>query len=87
MIFRVGISINSYPAATYTFIRREIRAMEALGVSTFRYALQPGEYKSVDPEDEIERKLTEYILKSGIALVLRCFLGALLTQPRARAEP
>jgi colanic acid/amylovoran biosynthesis glycosyltransferase len=83
---RVGYFINQYPAATHTFIRREIRAMEALGVSAFRYALRPGENNSIDPQDEIERKLTEYILKSGIVSVLRCFLGALLTQPRAVAR-
>ena len=83
---RVGYFINQYPAATYTFIRREIRAMEALGVSAFRYALRTGDHKSVDPEDEIEEKLTKHILRAGIGEILRCCVTALLTQPVSLAR-
>jgi colanic acid/amylovoran biosynthesis glycosyltransferase len=85
-MIRVGYFINQYPAATHTFIRREIRAMEALGVSTVRYALRPGEHRLVDPEDEIEKNLTEYVLKSSIVSILRCFLVAAVTQPLALAR-
>ena len=64
---RVGYFINQYPATTHSFIRREIRALEAIGVSTFRYALRSGIHKSVDPEDDIEEKQTKFIhrLESG----------------------
>ncbi len=78
---RVGYFVNQYPAATHTFIRREIRAMETLGVSTFRYALRPGEHKSVDPEDEIEERFTKHILRAGIGEIIRCCTAALLTAP------
>jgi colanic acid/amylovoran biosynthesis glycosyltransferase len=78
---RVGYFINQYPSVTHTFIRREIRGMETLGVSMFRYALRPAEHKSIDPEDEIEENLTKYILRSGFVEILRCFMVALLTQP------
>lgn len=79
---RVGYFINQYPAATHTFIRREIRAMETLGVSTIRYALRSGKHQSADPDDQIEAKQTKYILQSdGKVEILQCCLVALFTQP------
>ena len=78
---RIGYFINQYPAATHTFIRREIGAMEVLGVSVFRYALRSGEYELIDPEDEIEEKLTRHILRAGTGNILRCCLVMLLTKP------
>jgi colanic acid/amylovoran biosynthesis glycosyltransferase len=78
---RVAYFVNQYPSATHTFIRREIRAMEGLGVSTFRYALRPGEHVSVDLEDEAEEKVTRHILRAGIGEILWCCVTTLLTQP------
>jgi glycosyltransferase involved in cell wall biosynthesis len=80
---RVGYFVNQYPAATHTFIRREIRALEAMGVSTPRYALRSGTHKSVDPEDEIEEKKTKYILRTGFREILSCCLRALFSNPRS----
>jgi colanic acid/amylovoran biosynthesis glycosyltransferase len=82
---RIGYFINQYPAATHTFIRREIRAMEALGVVTFRYALGDGgdSSKSVDPEDALEAKLTRHILRTGFGEISwRCAMS-MLTRPVA----
>jgi colanic acid/amylovoran biosynthesis glycosyltransferase len=83
---RVGYFINQYPAATHTFIRREIRALEAMGVSTFRYALRSGTHKSVDPEDEIEEKKTKFILQAGLNEILSCCLSAIFLKPRSFGE-
>ena len=80
---RIGYFINQYPAATHSFIRREIRALEALGISVFRYALQSSAFASVDPEDEIEERLTKHILVAGMGEFLRCCFRALLMQPVA----
>src|ERR1700674_1193768 len=80
---RVGYFINQYPAVTHSFIRREIRAMEALGVVTFRYALRLGAHKSVDPEDELEAKLTRHVLRAGIGEIARCCAISMLTRPAA----
>lgn len=82
---RIGYFINQYPAATHTFIRREIRAMEALGAVIFRYALGDGgdDSKSVDPEDAIEAKLTKYIPRTGLGELARCFAVSMLTRPLA----
>jgi colanic acid/amylovoran biosynthesis glycosyltransferase len=79
---RIAYFINQYPAVTHTFIRREIRAVETLGVSVFRYALRPGK-NLFDPEDKQEEKRTKFVLKVGVRELLYCCAGTLLTRPTA----
>jgi colanic acid/amylovoran biosynthesis glycosyltransferase len=55
---RVAYLINTCPGPYITYIRCEIRAMEALGVSTFRDAPRSGARSSADPEDAIEERIT-----------------------------
>ena len=81
-MMRIAYFTNQYPAVSHTFIRREIKAIEALGVSVFRFAARPGE-GLVDAEDKAEEKRTQYVLKAGAAEVLRCCAGAFFTRPAA----
>lgn len=83
-IMRVGYFTNQYPEVTHTFIRREIRAMEALGVSVVRLALRPGA-NLVDDEDKSEANRTRYICEADAGELLRCCLAALFTRPLAVA--
>lgn len=80
---RVAYFVNEYPAISHSFIRREIKAMEALGVSISRYAIRPSNLKLVDKEDEQEQLLTRYVLQTPIWRVGYCLLGALVKQPGA----
>jgi colanic acid/amylovoran biosynthesis glycosyltransferase len=77
---RVGYFTNKYPAVTHTFIRREIRAIEALGVTVLRYALRPDE-NLVDPEDKKEKSQTRYILGANIGETIHCCLITLACRP------
>jgi colanic acid/amylovoran biosynthesis glycosyltransferase len=79
---RIAYFTNQYPAPSHTFIRREIRAIEALGQTVFRYALRPGE-GLVEPEDKEEDRQTRYILRSGATEIVRCCAGILLARPLA----
>src|ERR1700730_8396929 len=81
-IMRIAYFVNQYPAVSHTFIRREIRAMEALGVSVARFALRSGS-DLVDDEDKAEKAKTRYVLKASLAEILRCCVAAVLTQPLA----
>jgi colanic acid/amylovoran biosynthesis glycosyltransferase len=76
---RIAYFINRYPSVTHTFIRREIRALEALGVSATRYSLLPSD-NLVDADDKAEEKQTRYILRSSAGELFRCW-AALFTQP------
>lgn len=77
---RLAYFINQYPAVSHTFIRREIRAIEELGVTVVRYALRPGE-NLVDPEDIEEEKRTHYIVRAGKLDIARCCLRIALVRP------
>jgi glycosyltransferase involved in cell wall biosynthesis len=65
---------------SHTFIRREILALEALGVTVIRYALR-GPQVLIDEADKSEETKTRHIVHAGIAEVLRCFLMTLFTRP------
>jgi glycosyltransferase involved in cell wall biosynthesis len=67
---RVAFLLNSYPMTSTTFIRREIRALEALGVEVVRYAVRPWDVALVDPEDVAEQARTRYVLAQGALALL-----------------
>jgi colanic acid/amylovoran biosynthesis glycosyltransferase len=74
---RIAYFTNQYPAVSHTFIRREIRALEALGVTIIRYALQSSTLGLVDVEDKTEQTKTHYILSASLGELLRCGFAAL----------
>jgi colanic acid/amylovoran biosynthesis glycosyltransferase len=63
---RIGYLVTEYPAVSHTFIRREIHALEALGVEVVRYTVRrqrSGPLK--DPLDLAEAEKTKVILEVG----------------------
>ena len=82
---RIAYFTNQYPAVSHTFIRREIRALEAHGVTVIRYALRSSPQGLVDVEDKAEQTKTHYILSVGVGEFVRCCF-ALLTRPIALFE-
>lgn len=79
---RIAYFTNRYPAVSHTFIRREIFALEALGISIVRFAVKPGS-DLVDDEDRAEATRTRFLLRIGIAELLHCCGTTLLKQPLA----
>ncbi len=82
---RIGYFTNQYPAVSHTFIRREILALEALGVTIERYALRPGE-DLVDDDDQNELKKTHFILAAGFGEIIRSCATIMVMQPLATAR-
>jgi colanic acid/amylovoran biosynthesis glycosyltransferase len=80
---RIAYFTSQYPAVSHTFIRREIRALEALGVTIIRYAARTPPEELVDPDDMAEQKKTGYIIDGSIVELFRCFVFTLLKQPIA----
>ena len=79
---RIAYFTNRYPAVSHTFIRREIRALEALGISIVRFAIKPGT-DLVDDEDRAEVTRTRFVFQTSIAELLHCCGTTLLTRPFA----
>jgi colanic acid/amylovoran biosynthesis glycosyltransferase len=84
-IMRVAYFTNIYPAVTHTFIRREIRATEVLGVKVFRCAVR-SDVNLVDREDMKEKAETRYISEVNIGELLRASFITLLTRPLTTAR-
>jgi colanic acid/amylovoran biosynthesis glycosyltransferase len=79
---RIAYLINEYPKVSHIFIRREILALERRGVEVMRIALRGWDGPLVDKEDELERKRTRYVLRSGAPVLLFSLLRMLVTRPR-----
>ena len=77
---RIAYLVNQYPKPSHTFIRREIHALERLGVEIFRVSLRGWEDPLADQEDLRERERTHYILKQGGWLSV-AVLQILITRP------
>lgn len=80
---RIAYFTGYYPAISHTFIRREIQALEALGMTVIRYAIRMPPQELVDPDDMSEQKKTGYIIDGSIVKLLGCFIFTLLKQPIA----
>lgn len=78
---RIAYLINAYPAVSHTFIRREIHALERLGIEVDRIALRDSSQNLVDAEDLRERTLTMVVLKQGPIVLLLALIRTFLTKP------
>src|SRR5260370_13643948 len=77
---RIVYLVNQYPAVTHTFIKREVNALERLGVDIIRVAARAGR-ALVDPGDIDEEKRTTYLLRRPLRL-LQAAVSILALRPR-----
>jgi hypothetical protein len=77
---KVAYLINQYPQLSHSFIRREIRALEAHGIEVTRVSLRPAG-PNVEPADAAEAKRTWVLQKAGAHACLAAILGLMLTRP------
>ena len=70
---KIAYILNTYPQPSQSFIRREIRALEAAGHDVYRLAMRAADVDLVDAQDRAEAVKTEYVLKTGA----RALLGGL----------
>ena len=63
---KVAYLVNQYPRNSHTFIRREILAVESLGLEILRYSVRSLEGELATPEDQTEAKRTRVVLDAGV---------------------
>ncbi|MEM7761230.1 MAG: glycosyltransferase [Cyanobacteria bacterium P01_A01_bin.40] len=78
---KVAYLINQYPAVSHSFIRREIAALENLGIEIFRFSVRSLASELVDEADKQELKKTKFILDVGIAGLIFNLFWVALTRP------
>ncbi|MCC1481202.1 glycosyltransferase family 4 protein [Roseibaca sp. Y0-43] len=79
---RIGYLMNTYPVTSATFIRREIAAVEALGVEVKRFAIRPWQEPLIEAADRAEAAKTHYLLTAGSLRLVGYLLAELLRNPR-----
>lgn len=78
----IAYILNTYPQPSHSFIRRELRALEAGGARIVRLAMRRSDSDLVDPADRAEAARTEYVLDLGAPGLLREMLACALSAPR-----
>jgi glycosyltransferase involved in cell wall biosynthesis len=79
---KVAYVVNCYPRVSHTFIRREIEALERLGIEVERYTLRRDDDALVDEADLRELERTREIIGVGLprlalSLIVTCALHPL----------
>jgi colanic acid/amylovoran biosynthesis glycosyltransferase len=77
----VGYLTNVYPHVSHSFIRREIMALEARGISIVRFSIRRSPSPLPDVEDQSEQARTTVLLESGIGVILAATFLTLMTRP------
>lgn len=79
---RIAYLTSQYPAASHSFVRREIEAVEAAGVEVRRFSVRPPAATLPDPADRREAAVTRVVLDQGAAKLLAATLAVAVTRPR-----
>lgn len=80
-VLRVAYLVNQYPKTSHSFIRREIAALEALGVEVLRFALRANAEPLVEPADREELAATRVVLSQGAPALLGASIAIALRHP------
>jgi colanic acid/amylovoran biosynthesis glycosyltransferase len=78
----IAYLIPTYPMPSQTFIRREIAALEARGLTIHRFAMRRFAGGPADPADRTEQERTHYILDSGARGLAWALAAEALGRPR-----
>lgn len=82
----VAYLVNQYPLVSHTFIRREIHALERLGLRVERIAVRGWRDEIIDPLHREERQQTRYVLRNGWPGLLVALTARSVSSPRRMAQ-
>ena len=78
----IAYILNTYPQPSHSFIRREIRALEAQGHRVTRIAMRAFDGPLADAQDRAELEKTEHVLPLGAGALAKATLRRLRADPR-----
>jgi colanic acid/amylovoran biosynthesis glycosyltransferase len=73
--------MNAYPMTSTTFIRREIEALESMGLHIERHAVRQWAETLVDPRDIAEKHRTHYLLTDNVGGLLAASIREFFSNP------
>lgn len=80
---KIAYILNTYPQPSQSFIRRELKGLERLGLSVERIAMRRGDVPLKDGQDREEQGRTRYVLEAGKGALLVSLLAVMLARPGA----
>lgn len=83
---KLAYVVNTYPRPSHSFIRREIRALEAAGHTVQRLAMRADAAPLVDPDDRDEASRTFRVLDQGAAALAGAVLACAVRHPARMAR-
>jgi len=89
---KVAYVVSAYPRASHSFIRREIRALESLGVEVVRFSVRPLDLDPawaqtlVTEADREEHERTRAILSAGVMTHASALMAEAVRRPGAFAR-
>lgn len=83
---KVAYLANGYPRTSHSFIRREIRALESLGVEVLRFAQRPLDEPLVNEVDREEHQRTRVVLAAGVLAHARAVMAVAVARPLVLAR-
>ena len=85
---RVSIAylITEYPSVSHAFIRREIQALESLGVPVNRFAVRGWKAVTIEEGDVQESTRTTYLLQAGALRLINSVLFMIVKRPMRLAQ-
>jgi colanic acid/amylovoran biosynthesis glycosyltransferase len=78
---KLAYLVNQYPKVSHTFIRREIAALEGLGVEVERFSIRPTLEELEDRADQVEKQRTHVVLEDGVVGLAKVVLWFGVAQP------
>jgi colanic acid/amylovoran biosynthesis glycosyltransferase len=81
-MMNIAYLMPTYPMPTLTFIRREVAALEAQGMTVHRFAARRFAGELTDAADRAEQDRTCYILDAGAWGLARTLIAEAVTRPR-----
>lgn len=78
---KIAYLMNQHPYPSCTFIRREIYALEAKGISVARFSIRRTDLDIKDEADQLEIGKTYYILEQGIINLFLSVIWVIFTYP------
>ena len=78
---KVAYLVNQYPGISHTFVRREIQALERLGVRVERFAVRAAKQGVISKEDKEEAQKTKYIVGASVPSLLSAMAKSIVSRP------
>ena len=78
---KVAYFAPAYPMPSVTFVRREVAALERLGITVHRFAARRFSGELTDSADRLEQEQTSYLLDAGSQGLARALIIDAITRP------